>query len=263
MEKRKPLKQKVWESDKYIDKAELGSQDYTHPGMKILKHFANNATSILDLGCGEGTRLSLLTKDKKGLGVDISEKAIRLAKKRYPRLKFKVVNLEKLPLKRNSFSLVYSAYVLEHLRKPEKVINEAVRVTRKGGNLVLIAPNYGAPNRASPPFKGSRIRKLSEGFLKDLSRPLRELRSLNWSYVEPLQRRYKMDFDTTVEPYIRTLMNFLKNKGMRIEKWFTCWPQERPNPKLQQRLFRFFGEMGLYPFTMWGPHIVVIAKKLK
>ena len=80
---------KLWESKVYYDNAECGSLDLDHPGMKILLRYAKTATNILDLGCGEGSRLALVAGNKSGWGVDISKLAIKRARRKYPNYKFK------------------------------------------------------------------------------------------------------------------------------------------------------------------------------
>ena len=155
------LRKEVWEKDSYYRFAQEGSFNISHPGMRILKNLSKRTEKILDLGCGEGTRLNYLVgKNKKGIGIDISRTAINLARKKYSNLKFVQADLEKIPLKNDSFDLAYSAFVLEHISDPDKVLNEGIRVIQKGGYFVLIAPNYGSPNRSSPPFRGSRLKKL-------------------------------------------------------------------------------------------------------
>lgn len=253
----------VWKNDKYYDVAHKGSLDIKHPGMKILFNLSLKANNILDMGCGEGSRLNKLSGKKK-IGVDISSTAIKIAKKKYPELNFFVYDLEKLPLKDESFDLVYSAYVLEHLSNPEKVLAEAIRLVSKNGFLVLIAPNYGAPNRCSPPFVGSRVNKFIKGILNDLIIIFNRKKILSWNHVYPIanKQNYCIDWDTTVEPYINTLLSFLKSKNMKIVKYSSCWPEELKNAKFHQTYFRFFGELGIYPFSMWGPHLVIVATKL-
>jgi len=253
------LKQ-VWEKDEYYELAKKGSLDINHPAMKLLKKLAKPNIKILDLGCGEGTRLNYLCRNPKNcVGIDISSKAIELARKSYPNISFLNANLEKLPLKNETFDLVYSAFVLEHLEKPEKVIKEAIRVLKKGGHIVLVAPNYGSPNRASPPFKGNRPFKLLEGFFDDFSnRP-----GLNWNNVTPIAtaNKYAMDWDTTVEPYLRTLVSYVKSLGLKIETSSSGWSEEEKGAKIHQKFFRFLGEAGIYPFCYWGPHLLLSASK--
>ncbi len=248
------LKQTVWETDNYYKKAHLGSLDINHPGIKLLFNLSKGDKKILDLGCGEGTRLSFLSKN--GTGVDISHKAINLAKKKYPKLNFTVGNLENLKFKDDSFDLVYSAYVFEHLINPEKVISEAKRVLKPGGDLVIICPNYGAPNRASPPFKDSRFKKFFLGFLgRD---------GLNWNKVTPIATRekYATDWDVTIEPYSLSFEKYLNNSGFRVIKNIQTWEYELKNAKIYQKIFRVLGSLGIYPFAYWSPHIVIQAKKL-
>jgi ubiquinone/menaquinone biosynthesis C-methylase UbiE len=248
------LKQPIWETQNYYDKAHIESLDLTHPGIKLLFNLLKVSERILDLGCGDGSRLSLLSKS--GTGVDISSKAISLAKTKFPKLNFVVGNLEKLSFKKDSFDLVYSAYVFEHVRHPEKVINEAKRVLRPGGNMVIICPNYGAPNRASPPFTGSRFKKFFSGFfIKD---------GLNWNRVVPIAslKKYDTDWDVTIEPYSLSLEKYLNDNGFVVNKNLQTWPYELKGARLHQRLFRFLGELGISPFRYWSPHIVIQAKKI-
>lgn len=259
---KKKLQKEVWGKSEYYDLAKEGSLNFTHPAMKLLNPLSTKATKILDLGCGEGTRLNHFCKRGKELvGVDISSTAIKKAKEQYPMINFVSGDLEKLPLKDESFDLVYSAFVLEHLDNPEKAITEAVRVLEKDGDLVLVAPNYGAPNRSSPPFKGSRISKLISGFIKDLV--TFNTSSLNWNKVKPLANNdvYKMDWDTTVEPYLGSLISFLKQIGLTIELSSSCWDQELKGAGLLQSMIAILGKIGIYPFKYWGPHLLVYAKK--
>ncbi len=258
------LQDEVWKSHKYYSLAKQGSLDIRHQGMRILKDLVHKAKKVLDLGCGEGTRLNLvLTKKQQGTGVDISSTAIFLGRKNYSEINFIKADLEKIPLGNNSFDLVYSAYVLEHLQDPEKVLKEAIRLTQKDGYLVLIAPNYGSPNRASPPYRGSRLKKILIGFINDLIRLFKQQKELEWGNVEPIadKTKYDIDFDTTVEPYIGSLIKYLEYKGLVIKKAFSCWSEELAKARIYQKIFRILGEVGFYPFWMWGPHLVVVARK--
>jgi len=256
------FKQSVWETNSYYEKAGNGSLDTNHPGIKLLVSLAKDKKEILDLGCGEGTRLSLISK--KGTGVDISTKAINFAKKKFSNLNFFMGNLEELRFKDSSFDLVYSAYVFEHLTDPERVIGEARRVLKIDGDLVIICPNYGSPNRASPPFKKSRINKLIAGFLKDFIYLFSKVDKLNWNRVTPIatSRLYESDWDVTIEPYSLTLEKYLKTIGFKIVRNIQTWNYELGDAKFHQRIFRFLGKNGIYPFSYWSPHIVIQARKI-
>lgn len=49
---------------------------------------------------------------------------------------------ENLSYADNSFDIVYSSNVLEHVQSPEKVFSEVIRVLKPGGYLFFVIPNY-------------------------------------------------------------------------------------------------------------------------
>lgn len=51
---------------------------------------------------------------------------------------------ESLPFPDNTFDVVYSTNVLEHVQSPKDFIWEAVRVCRPGGVVQIVVPNYGS-----------------------------------------------------------------------------------------------------------------------
>lgn len=104
--------------------------------------FKLNIETILDAGCGEGFTLTRLKKEGVGKhleGVDYSLNAISLGKKNYPSLSLKQGDIYNLPYSDNSFDLVICSEVLEHLKYPEKALEEIVRVSKK--YCLLSVPN--------------------------------------------------------------------------------------------------------------------------
>ena len=138
-------------------------------------------------------------------------------------------------------------------------MKEGIRVLRKGGSLLIVAPNFGAPNRASPPFKGNRIIKLIRGFVLDFF----PKSGLNWNKVEPIatSEKYEIDWDTTIEPYLGSLIKFLQDRGLLIEYFSSCWREELLSASFIQKFFRFLGSRFIYPFYLWGPHLLVEVRK--
>ncbi len=49
---------------------------------------------------------------------------------------------ENLPFENESFDLIYSTNVLEHVQDPAKVLSESLRVLKKDGFLQFVIPNY-------------------------------------------------------------------------------------------------------------------------
>jgi len=106
---------------------------------------------ILDFGCGWGTDLIFcLKKGYDAFGIDISwEKAkfhtLRVQRRNYPKFwieRFILSQGENLPFKSESFDLVYSNQVIEHVKDLERCISEIFRVLKKDGILYIRAPDY-------------------------------------------------------------------------------------------------------------------------
>lgn len=51
-----------------------------------------------------------------------------------------VCDAHKLPFKGNTFQLVFSTHVLEHLIEPKKAIKEMYRSVKKGGYVITLVP---------------------------------------------------------------------------------------------------------------------------
>lgn len=98
---------------------------------------------ILDLGCGDGLNISLVRKMgvKKIVGVDISKKLIRMAKKNNPKTKFYVGSAQSIPFKANTFDIVLVDSVFHHLMEYDDAAKEIKRVLKKGGRLCFMEPH--------------------------------------------------------------------------------------------------------------------------
>ncbi|MGB3340964.1 MAG: methyltransferase domain-containing protein [bacterium] len=97
----------------------------------------------LDIGCGVGWALKYCSE--RGLecvGFDIAERPIRLSRDIVsPRINTMVANGEKLPFPARHFDLVSSLGTIEHFTSPSQGLKEITRVTRKGGQVLLVVPN--------------------------------------------------------------------------------------------------------------------------
>jgi ubiquinone/menaquinone biosynthesis C-methylase UbiE len=110
---------------------------YLRPGMKIL-----------DCGCGPGA-ISAGLAEAVGLsgqviGIDFAESQIAVAQNRSTtNLTFEVGSVYELPFADNSFDLVLSHALFEHLANPVRAIQELLRVLRPGGIAGLCSPDWG------------------------------------------------------------------------------------------------------------------------
>jgi len=105
----------------------------------IKKASLHGGMRILDVGCGTGVLEESLTGNGLSvIGLDLTEEMLRLAqRKNLSNVKLLTVgDAEHLPLKDDSFDLVFSCYVVKYC-SPEKLAAEVSRVLRPQGHAVL------------------------------------------------------------------------------------------------------------------------------
>lgn len=249
-------------NNKYYVISGDASSAVNYPADLYIRKYGAKASKILDIGCGEGTRLNLIpNKIALKVGVDISRLAIDICKKKYPNIQSEVVGI-KLPYENNFFDFVYSAFVLEHTNQTEEFIKEAVRVLSKNGTILFVAPNFGSPNRQSPNGTNNRYRKIVVGFVRDIkSIFLIKSNKLNWKKVIPQKIYTVIDADTTIEPYLLNLEKYMSFLGIEKIKIDSLWSQEISKFGIQS-ILKLLSRIKIYPFYYWGPHMLYIGRKI-
>jgi ubiquinone/menaquinone biosynthesis C-methylase UbiE len=99
---------------------------------------------VLDAGCGIGYETHYFSRAAKEVhGIDIGQDDLDTAKDRYvsENLFFRFGSVEQIPYPDSSFDVVYSNWVVEHLEYPQRFIDEAHRVLKQKGMLIIWAPN--------------------------------------------------------------------------------------------------------------------------
>lgn len=108
--------------------------------LDILASKLDKGAAVLDLGCGNGRALKyFVDKGFQGIGVDVSEKMLELAKKHVPKGKYYKRDFTKLEFKPNSFNAVISFFALNHIPKEQfkEVMVLCKRFLKKDGLLLL------------------------------------------------------------------------------------------------------------------------------
>lgn len=142
---------------KIAAKLEAGSKDFFQEVERyrfdklhyLLKHIDYDGfagQTVLDIGCGLGTDLSLFARGgAKTTGIDIAPKAIELAEKNFSwrnlNSNFHIMDGQNLDFSDNSFDFVYCHTVLHFTADPAAMITEVKRVLRPGGQALLMTIN--------------------------------------------------------------------------------------------------------------------------
>lgn len=94
----------------------------------------------LDVGCGDGFITSELNKIIPTIGLDISDIAIKKAKKNYSNINFLKGSVTNLPFKKDQFNCIFASELIEHIQDSEAMFNEFNRILKKNGNLIMTTP---------------------------------------------------------------------------------------------------------------------------
>lgn len=99
---------------------------------------------VLEVGFGDGYGAEVLgARAAEYVGVDLDVDAVRHASARYgsATVRFQEADATALPFPAGTFDLVVSFHVIEHLRDPERYLDELARVSKATGRVALVTPN--------------------------------------------------------------------------------------------------------------------------
>ena len=143
------LKERVQERTRFFDslapqwdsiKSGLVGDDCV---MRDFFAFLEQCDVIADLGCGTGLLIPFLKeKAKRVIGVDRSprmlEQAVVNLKDINDGIDLRIGELEHLPMRDNEADAAVISMVLHYLASPFEAVQEAARVVKKGGSLVIV-----------------------------------------------------------------------------------------------------------------------------
>jgi phosphatidylethanolamine/phosphatidyl-N-methylethanolamine N-methyltransferase len=172
----------------------------------------SSGTSILEVGVGTGLALSDYKSDLKITGIDLSPEMLDKARDKVAAEKLtNVIDLKEmdasdLQFPDNSFDTTVAMFVLTVVPEPEKVMRELARVTKPGGEVMLV-------NHFSQE-EGVR------GWVERRMAPFAEI--IGWRPVFDVSRvmvcdNLKLDQRQSLKPWgIFTMMRFRKMAGSHL-----------------------------------------------
>lgn len=128
-----------------ITSAEIASDNPVH--QRLLFPYVEAAAmvsgNVLEIGCGWGRGLELLTKAaSQYTGIDKNDELIAALSAEYPKATFISAMIPPLStFADNTFDYIVTFQVIEHIQNDDLFIKEAHRVLRPGGKLLLTTVN--------------------------------------------------------------------------------------------------------------------------
>jgi 2-polyprenyl-3-methyl-5-hydroxy-6-metoxy-1,4-benzoquinol methylase len=177
--------------------------------------------TVLDVGCGSGYgSYHLVTNGAaKVVGIDVSEEAVEYARERYKydNLEFKAMSATALKFDEESFDVITSFQVIEHIKEAGVYLSEIKRVLKNNSFALISTPNKKtySPNsdKIENPFH------IKEYYLDELTELLNsyfndvEIFGVNQSpRIEKLQKSFNYIFRSRIRLLLRkTHLLFLLN----------------------------------------------------
>src|SRR3982750_1127540 len=100
----------------------------------------NTSLQILDVGCGTGANLEMLSQFGKAQGVDVSDDALEFCRQKG--LDAQKGLAETLPFPDQWFDITTALDVVEHLDDDVVGLREMFRVTKRGGYSLIFVPAF-------------------------------------------------------------------------------------------------------------------------
>ena len=203
-----------------------------------------NAIRILDVGCGTGANLEMLSKFGQAQGVDVSDDALEFCRRKG--LDAHKGFAETLPFADETFDITTALDVIEHLDDDVAGLREMYRVTKKGGYSLIFVPAFMWLWGVQDDISNHRIRYTRRQIMERLQKAgyrVERATYANWTFFLPILAGRTLMKVTGLKPESENNVNVSALNGL-FGKFFA-------SERLWLRNFNF-------PF---GVSIVVVAQK--
>jgi methionine biosynthesis protein MetW len=117
------------------------ASNHTKPDYKAILSWVHPSSSVLDLGCGDGTLLALLVSERqiKGQGIELDDKAILECVAKGLNVFQDDIDTGLPEYADKSFDFVILNQTFQQVKRPDIVLRHALRVGRK---VIIGIPNF-------------------------------------------------------------------------------------------------------------------------
>ncbi len=147
-----------WEAGHFEESLRFCATDPLRP---LFEKYSKEGSLMLEGGCGLGQYLAYYAaKGRRVVGLDFAQQALKTLRKRQNELDLCGGDVSNLPFADETFDLYYSGGVVEHFEGgAEKSLQEAARVLKKDGVLLISVPYFSPLRRILAAFKKDQWRK--------------------------------------------------------------------------------------------------------
>jgi len=142
---------------------------------------------ILDVGCGTGANIQMLSQYGEAEGVDVSDDALEFCRRKG--LKAQKGLAETLPYENETFDLTTALDVVEHLDDDIAGLKEMYRVTKRGGYSLIFVPAFMWLWGVQDDISNHRIRYTKTQIverLKTAGYTIERATYANWTFFAPI-----------------------------------------------------------------------------
>jgi len=188
------------------------------PIFRFLIRHCKKGEKLLDLGCGRGHFLSFAERYFQCFGIDISSYAIDKARKNTKKAVLYEGNCEDLSkFEDNFFDIVTAFDFLEHLKEPQKTIQEINHILKLKGILVISTPNPISLGRKLKKEKWYGFTDPTHISIKEVSEWKAILERNNFKIIKLF---YDYFWDT---PYTSFLPKFIEDLFIKFPTFILFW----------------------------------------
>ncbi len=140
-----------------------GFEDFDRPDYSFIVELVNENSKVVDLGCGNGSLMQKLVREKKASvkGIEISESGVSICKEKgLDVIQGRIDNI--LPFKDNEFDYSICHITIQMVMYPEVLLQEMKRISKY---QIISFPNFAFyKNRLELLFNGRMPRKMLFGY---------------------------------------------------------------------------------------------------